>query len=69
MQFNELPELPDITQLSNALNIPVPTLRWYRATGIGPKSFRVGRRVRYHKADVLQWLAAQEQESARGGAK
>jgi DNA-binding transcriptional MerR regulator len=67
--LNELPDLPDITEVSGALNIPVPTLRWYRATGIGPKSFKVGRRVRYHKADVLEWLAAQEAKTAVGGVK
>jgi predicted DNA-binding transcriptional regulator AlpA len=67
--LNELPDLPDITEVSSALNIPVPTLRWYRATGTGPKSFKVGRHVRYHKTDVLEWIAAQENKTARGGAK
>jgi predicted DNA-binding transcriptional regulator AlpA len=36
------------------------TLRWWRAVGAGgPKSFKLGRRVMYRRADVEQWLAAQ----------
>ena len=45
----------------------MPTLDWYRAMGRGPKSFKVGRRVRYRESDLLEWLAAQEEASARGG--
>ncbi|OBI24088.1 AlpA family transcriptional regulator [Mycobacterium sp. E2497] len=36
------------------------TLRWWRAVGQGgPKSFKLGRRVMYRRADVEQWLATQ----------
>jgi predicted DNA-binding transcriptional regulator AlpA len=34
------------------------TLRYWRSVGdCGPKSFRLGRRVFYHRADVEQWIA------------
>lgn len=39
----------------------------WRRRGFGPASFKVGRHVRYRRADVLAWLAAQEQATARGG--
>lgn len=47
--------------------IPVGTLRYYRACGAGPVSFKLGGRVRYRRADVLAWVAEQEQASRRGG--
>ena len=32
------------------------TVRYWRATGYGPPSFRVGRRVLYRAEDVTTWL-------------
>lgn len=32
------------------------TVRYWRATGYGPPSFRVGRRVVYREAGVREWL-------------
>lgn len=45
------------------------TLRWFRHQGHGgPKSFKLGRRVMYRRADVEAWVAkayaAAEKESA-----
>ncbi|WP_413467121.1 helix-turn-helix transcriptional regulator [Mycolicibacterium sp. 120270] len=61
------PELLGISEVSELTGIPPATLRWYRATSVGPRSFKVGRRVRYWRSDCLQWLAAQEERSAVGG--
>jgi DNA-binding transcriptional MerR regulator len=33
------------------------TVRYWRHTGYGPPSFRVGRRVLYAAAEVERWLA------------
>lgn len=38
---------------------PMDTLRYWRHKGEGPKSFRLGRRVVYDRADVEAWIAAQ----------
>lgn len=43
------------------------TLAYYRHAGTGPKSYKLGRRVRYDEADVLTWIAAQKAATARGG--
>lgn len=67
MSLDQLPAIPDVPELSAATGIPEATWRWYRSVGKGPKSFRLGRRIRYHKADVLAWLDEQEQATARGG--
>jgi predicted DNA-binding transcriptional regulator AlpA len=50
-------ELLTIEQVSEMTTLSVPTLRWYRATGKGPKSGKVGgRAVRYRRSDVEAWI-------------
>lgn len=58
-----------ISEVSELTRVPESTLRWYRAAGIGPKSFKVGRRVRYRYEDCLEWITAQEAHTAVGGVK
>jgi len=60
-------DLLGIPEASELLGIPQATLRWYRTQGLGPKSFKVGRRVRYRHGDCVSWLQAQESNSVRGG--
>lgn len=48
------------------LNSTPSTLRYWRHIGMGPVSFKVGRRVLYRKTDVDAWLAAQYDATARG---
>ena len=50
LTFNEVSELT---------NIPIATLRWYRAKGMGPKTFRLGGRVMAREDDVEAWIQAQ----------
>ena len=52
--------------VSTELGIPVGTLRYYRSTGCGPVSFRMAGRVRYRRAEVMAWVAEQEQNTRRG---
>jgi excisionase family DNA binding protein len=47
-------------EVSSFLGVPVPTLYQWRHKGIGPKSRRVGRHLRYKPEDVLAWLEEQE---------
>lgn len=49
-----------LAEVAEYLRVPVATLRYWRAVGKGPRSRLVGRRVRYERADVDEWLAAQE---------
>ena len=57
-------ELLTITEASKLLRTPVATLRYWRHLGCGPRSFRVGRGVRYWRHEVLDWL---HQKSSGGG--
>lgn len=43
-------------EVSAYLGIPENTLTQWRHRGIGPRSFPVGRHVRYRWADVERWL-------------
>ncbi len=51
-----------VKDVSDYLGIPVATLYRWRYTGIGPKSRRIGKHLRYVAEDVFAWV--QEQEAA-----
>ena len=54
------------TEVAELIRTPEATLRYWRHTGVGPKSARLGRRVVYRRADVEAWVEAQfTAESAR----
>jgi excisionase family DNA binding protein len=46
-------------EVSVFLGVPVPTLYQWRHKGIGPKSHRVGRHLRYKPDDVRAWFEDQ----------
>lgn len=50
-------DLLSIEEVSSLTRVSVPTLRWYRSTGQGLKSGKVGRHVRYRRADVEAWIS------------
>lgn len=52
-------ELLTLDETAALLRVPENTLRYWRVTGAGPRSFKVGRHVRYWKADVVLWLSDQ----------
>lgn len=45
--------------LAELLNVPVGTVYVMNCRGTAPPYFKVGRRVRYSRADVDAWLEAQ----------
>jgi predicted DNA-binding transcriptional regulator AlpA len=57
-----LPEVAEITRRT------VDTLRWLRHKGEGPQGFRMGRRLVFRRAAVMDWIAAQERAQLGGGA-
>lgn len=50
------PRLWTSQECSEFLGVPVATLYQWRYLGRGPRSFRVGKYVRYDPADVRKWL-------------
>jgi predicted DNA-binding transcriptional regulator AlpA len=51
-----MPEILLLEEVAELTRIPVPSLRFYRYNGTGPKSFRLGNRVVYKRADVEAWI-------------
>lgn len=62
-------DLLTITEAAEVLRTPLATLRYWRYLGIGPRSFRIGRRVFYRRGALDDWLRAQERESAVGSVR
>jgi excisionase family DNA binding protein len=46
-------------EVSYFLGVPIATLYQWRHKGIGPKSRRIGRHVRYKSDDVRAWFEEQ----------
>ena len=53
-------ELMTTAEVAALLRTPENTVRYWRSVNVGPKSFRLPRRVVYWRRDVLAWLARQE---------
>ena len=62
---SEVPKVDDdlltMAEVAAIVRAPVATLRYWRHLGTGPRSFRVGRGVRYWRTDVTSWLERQKQ--------
>ncbi len=57
-------------ELADYLDYPLATIRKWRAEGTGPKAIRLGRRLRYRKAEVERWIQSHESErSDRNGVR
>ncbi len=59
-------ELLTIEQVADLIRMPVATLRYWRVLDIGPRGFIMGRRLRYWRQDVLDWLDEQRESTGRG---
>lgn len=51
-------------EFAELVRAPTETVRYWRATGKGPRSIRLGRRVLYAVDDVDHWLAEERQRQA-----
>lgn len=58
-------DLLTITEAAHLLRTPVATLRYWRHVGTGPRSFKLGRRVVYRRADLEAWISAQAEADSR----
>lgn len=64
--MNTLPEMASAAQLGAFLGVPVETLKYWRKRRRGPEFVRVENHVRYPRAAVEKYLAANTQKT--GGA-
>ena len=66
--MNEPDDLLTTAEVALILRAPVSTVRYWRYLDTGPRSFKLGRRVVYRRADVHAWLAEQEAADSRQAA-
>jgi predicted DNA-binding transcriptional regulator AlpA len=52
-------DLLTMAEVAAIVRAPVATLRYWRHLGTGPRSFRIGRGVRYWRTEVNAWLQRQ----------
>ena len=55
-----------IEEVAEFIRIPVASLRCWRVLDAGPRGFIIGRRLRYWRQDVLDWLDEQRESTGRG---
>lgn len=58
-------QLLTLVEAAELLRTPVATLRYWRHRGIGPDSFRLGRRVVYRREDLDQWVLLRRNAEVR----
>ncbi len=61
-------QLMTIEEVAELLRMPVATLRYWRVLDSGPRSFIIGRRLRYWRHDVMAWLDTQRESTGSGAA-
>lgn len=61
-------DLMKAEEVAAEYRIPLPTLRYWRARGEGPRSARLGRRVIYKREDVEAWIEKAYEKTSTGGA-
>jgi excisionase family DNA binding protein len=54
--MDSLDRLLTVEDLADYLDVPVATIYAWRYRRQGPPGFRVGRHLRYRRADVEQWI-------------
>jgi excisionase family DNA binding protein len=59
-----MPEYLTVEEVATMTRLSPSTIRWYRQVGKGPRSFKLGRRVAFRRADVEAWI---EQQYAAAG--
>ena len=52
-------EMLTLQEACRYLRVPEGTLRYWRHLGSGPRSFKIGRHVRYWRTDLVLWLTEQ----------
>lgn len=57
-----------LDEVSERTSVPLATLRYYRATGQGPKMFKLGGKVVAFEDDVDAWIEAAYQAAEKAGA-
>jgi hypothetical protein len=64
--YGRVDALLTIEEVAELLRMPLATVRYWRVLGTGPRGFILGRRLRYFRQDVIDWLEEQRESTGRG---
>ncbi len=53
---DDIDDLLTLHEVAELLRVPDATLRYWRHCNTGPRSYKIGRHVRYQRRDVRMWL-------------
>jgi hypothetical protein len=51
-------------EVAEMVRAPVGSLRWWRYSGTGPPSAKLGKKIVYRRGDVERWISAKFDEQA-----
>ncbi|MCL2653603.1 MAG: helix-turn-helix domain-containing protein [Propionibacteriaceae bacterium] len=57
-------ELIDTQEVAELCRTSAETVRYWQYVGKAPRSFKLGRRRLYKRADVIEWLESKYQQTA-----
>ena len=60
------PDLLTTKQAAAYCTVKPGTLKLWRLTGYGPSFVKLGRLVRYHRADIKQWIEGLDKQRLTG---
>jgi excisionase family DNA binding protein len=49
-------DLIGVEDVASIVGVSASTVRWWRQTGKGPRSARIGKHVKYRRVDVEEWI-------------
>lgn len=49
-------ELIGVDELASMIGVSASTVRWWKQTGKGPRSAKIGKHVKYRRSDVEAWV-------------
>ncbi len=67
MTQTDAPTLLRTDELAELLQIKPETLHAWRYQGVGPRSYKVGRQLRYNLTDVMDWLETNASDARLSG--
>jgi predicted DNA-binding transcriptional regulator AlpA len=53
-------ELMSFIDIAKAANIPLSSVYYFNAKGVGPATVKIGRHLRVRRSDYEAWLTARE---------
>lgn len=56
-------QLLSVDEVAAMLQVPIKTIYQWRLRGLGPKSMRIGRYLRFDPEDVSRWIEGRKKAS------